>query len=159
MSRIVEAARRHLPVVLVSLLFLFNTAVAPLAVAQSTASVTATCKDGTTFTGQSKRGACSHHGGVQTWTSGGGSQASTAATPPPPSAAASAPAMPAAPTGKSTAQATRPSSGQVWLNTASNVYHCPGTRYYGKTKAGEYMTEAAAKARGARPSLGKVCNP
>jgi len=45
----------------------------------------------------------------------------------------------------------------VWLNTDSNVYHCPGTRYYGTTKAGAYMTEAEAKAKGARPDHGKPC--
>ena len=29
--------------------------------------VTATCKDGTTFNGASRRGACSRHGGVQAY--------------------------------------------------------------------------------------------
>ncbi len=47
--------------------------------------------------------------------------------------------------------------GLVWVNTASNVYHCPGSTYYGKTKAGAYMTEAAAKAKGARANDNKAC--
>ena len=38
-----------------------------------------------------------------------------------------------------------------------NVYPCPGTRWYGKTKKGEYMSEAAATAEGARPDHGKAC--
>lgn len=44
--------------------------------------------------------------------------------------------------------------GKVWVNTKSKAYHCEGTEFYGKTKTGEYMTEADAKAKGNR---GKAC--
>jgi len=46
---------------------------------------------------------------------------------------------------------------KVWVNTASNVYHCPGDRYYGKTKAGKYMTEPEAKAAGAHGERNTTC--
>jgi hypothetical protein len=46
---------------------------------------------------------------------------------------------------------------KVWVNTASGVYHCPGTRWYGSTKQGEYMTQADAQKKGYRPAYGKVC--
>lgn len=48
-------------------------------------------------------------------------------------------------------------SPKVWVNTSSGVYHCPGTRYYGATKRGEYMTETAAQKAGRRPASGRVC--
>ena len=46
---------------------------------------------------------------------------------------------------------------KVWVNTNSNVYHCPGTRWYGKTKHGEYMSECEAIKKGNRAAYGKAC--
>jgi hypothetical protein len=53
-------------------------------------------------------------------------------------------------TASSTAQPSSPAKGggMVWVNTASGVYHKLGSRYYGKTKQGKYMTEADAKKAG-----------
>ncbi|MDR3534620.1 MAG: hypothetical protein P4L90_29160 [Rhodopila sp.] len=116
---------------------------APIAYAQ-TSSVTATCKDGTDFSGTTRSGACKGHGGVASW----GTAAAT--TPTSPNKAAPAPT---ATTGGKTG-----GPGQVWVNTATKVYHCPGDRYYGKTKTGEFMSQSAAQAAGDRPSGGKACS-
>ena len=119
--------------------------------------VTATCKDGTSFNGTSRSGACSGHGGVQTWgaaTATPPAATSTAAKPattssaPPPASTTAAPAATPAPGG---------GADKVWVNTASKVYHCQGTEWYGKTKQGSYMSEAAAKAAGNHADHGKAC--
>jgi hypothetical protein len=117
--------------------------------AQGAGTVIATCKDGTSFTGAKRAGACRGHGGVQAW----GAAPSEATTIP-----VNAPAEPASPPPASRrAAAPSAGSGQVWVNTDSHVYHCPGTRWYGKTKEGTYMSEVQAQAQGAKPDHGKGC--
>lgn len=46
---------------------------------------------------------------------------------------------------------------KVWVNTNSGVYHCPGTRWYGNTKSGRFMTQREAQSKGYRPAYGAVC--
>jgi len=41
---------------------------------------------------------------------------------------------------------------QVWVNPRTRVFHLPGTRWYGTTKNGAYMSEQEALAAGYRPS-------
>jgi competence protein ComEA len=79
-------------------------------------------------------------------------KASTKSMPPPaPSAPASAPAAPSAPSKPAPASSASqsasqgsPGPGMVWVNLDSGIYHYPGTRYYGKTKSGKYLSEADA---------------
>jgi hypothetical protein len=135
--------------------------------ASAPAGSTGMCKDGTYSQATSKKGACRGHKGVQAWYSGDGGAAGAAATAPTASKpAASSAAAPAAPAPAATAAPKAPAAttaapgggpGQVWVNTATKVYHCPGDRYYGKTKAGSYMSEADAKAAGNRPDHNKAC--
>lgn len=125
------------------------------------AGTTGLCKDGSYSSAATKKGACRGHKGVKTWYAAAeGTRGGATATAPTNAASSSSP-----PASKTTSSATAAApqaapgggAGQVWVNTASKVYHCPGDRYYGKTKAGSYMSEADAKAQGDRPDHGKAC--
>ena len=140
------------------------------AAAQAPAGATGICKDGTYSTAASKSGACGGHKGVQTWYATAaaqpaapvGASAPAAADKPaaPAPVAAPAPASKAGPAAAAAARTVAPGGGPglVWVNTTSNVYHCYGTTYYGKTKAGKYMSEADAQAAHAHANGGKSCS-
>ena len=77
---------------------------------------------------------------------------------PPAVAPVSAPAPVAAPAAPAPAKvAMAGGAGKVWVNASSKTYHCEGSKFYGKTKTGEYMTEAEAKAKGNHAVKGKAC--
>jgi hypothetical protein len=92
---------------------------------------------------------------MEAQTSGSNTGAAKTAAPASPSASQAATASsgtaapPKATAGAPTSQeiAAAKASGKVWVNIESGVYH-KGGRWYGKTKAGKFMTEAEAKAAG-----------
>jgi predicted GIY-YIG superfamily endonuclease len=130
---------------------------------------TGLCNDGTYYTGATKQGACRGHKGVKEWWGAESSRSSSPSTPaatrsmpaPAPMASSSAPSQSAAPGSRkgssSIAAAPGGGPGLVWLNSDSNVYHCYGTQWYGKTKAGSYMSESEARSKGAHPSNNRPC--
>jgi DNA uptake protein ComE-like DNA-binding protein len=69
----------------------------------------------------------------------------------PPPAADSAPPSAAA---LATPAPAPPAPGMVWVNLDKKVYHFAGDRWYGKTKHGQYMTEADAIKAGYRAAKG-----
>lgn len=126
---------------------------------------TGLCKDGSYTSNETEKRACADHKGVKDWFDGsaiGATPAKVAA----PAVSATAPAGLAAKAVATPAKATTPAlsiapaagggPGQVWVNTGSKVDHCSGTKYYGKTKEGEYMTEAAAEAADNHADHGKA---
>jgi hypothetical protein len=191
--------------------------------ADAPAGSTALCKDGSYYSGKSKRGACSGHDGIKDWYGAKDAPAAAPKPAPTPAAtttpattttstaatdtatptkkkhkkkepadtaattttAATSPAaapvvtpkpattttMPAATTtsaatpkheaptpAKDIVQKPGAAPGLVWVNSSSKVYHCEGDQWYGKTKEGSYMSEAAAKAAGAHGSGNKDCS-
>jgi hypothetical protein len=138
--------------------------------ANAPAGTTGLCNDGTFYSGATKQGACKGHKGVKDWY-GSPAAAAPATTPapaatptpakPPATAAAPAPAVPpaTAPAASATPKvaAAGGGAGKVWVNKDTKVYHCPGDKWYGKTKEGEYMSEGDAKAQGFKPDHNKAC--
>lgn len=136
------------------------------------AGTTGKCKDGTYTNTPKKQGACRGHQGVDAWYASAAPATGSASSAPVPASApkvasqpAPAPAAtPAAPksTSKASGSTKTPAPGGgpglVWVNTSTNVYHCYGGADYGTTKAGKYMSEAAAKSAGARPARGQACS-
>jgi hypothetical protein len=90
----------------------------------------------------------------------GSPTASPKAKPTPKKAKAERKAGPAAspvPAGRTTEEAANPPApggghGQVWVNTEIGVYHIQGSRFYGTTKKGKYMTEQDAIQAGYKPA-------
>lgn len=130
--------------------------------ADAPAGTTVQCKDGSYASPDTKSGACRGHKGIKTWYGKTADAAAPAApaTPAAPAAAA-APASTDKPGSSDPAKmAAAPGggAGKVWANDQTKVYHCMGDRYYGKTKKGEYMSEADAKAKGMHASHNKACS-
>ncbi|WP_334042876.1 hypothetical protein [Burkholderia ambifaria] len=128
--------------------------------ASAPAGTTGLCKDGSFYSGASKKGACAGHKGVKTWY-GASAAAASAPAAAPAMAASAAPASAAAPAKSApatTAAAPGGGAGKVWANDSTKVYHCATDKYYGKTKHGSYMSEAEAKTKGFHPSHGKACS-
>ncbi|MES2312923.1 MAG: DUF3761 domain-containing protein [Pseudomonadota bacterium] len=133
--------------------------------ASAPAGSTGQCKDGSYSSQATKKGACKGHKGVKEWYAAAPAAAAAAAPAAAPAAAAAAApasnsamkshAMPA----PAAAAAPGGGPGMVWVNDKSKVYHCPSDKWYGKTKHGEYMSEADAKAKGNHAEHGKACTP
>ena len=169
---------------LIGLLLLTGSAAYAQVPSDAPAGTTGLCKDGTYYSGPTKSGACRGHKGVKDWYAATPA-AATANAPAPAPAAPAAPAAPVAPVAAApskaptapaaaVAPAAKPASssaytppatpapgggpGLVWVNSSSKVYHCQGDQWYGKTKHGQYLSEADAKAQGNRPDHGKPCS-
>jgi hypothetical protein len=66
------------------------------------------------------------------------------------SVSASPAAAPATAATTAAAPAAGGGHGLVWVNTETHVYHKEGSRFYGQTKKGKYVSEADAIKEGDR---------
>ena len=138
---------------------------ATVAYAQAPANATAQCKDDTYTTTTSHRGACKGHGGVKEWYDKTGTsspsargETSTGTTEAPSHARANTGSAGVAPGPQTVTAAAGGGAGKVWVNSRTKVYHCEGDEWYGKTKHGEYLPEADARAKGYHAAHGKACS-
>ena len=130
---------------------------------------TGQCKDGSYSSQASKKGACKGHKGVKEWYAAAGTPPAAAAPAAAPAAAApAAAATPAAAAATSKKGASAPAAtaaagggpGQVWVNTGSKskAYHCQGSKWYGTTKQGKYMSAPDAQAAGYHAAKDEKCS-
>ena len=135
--------------------------------ASAPAGSTGQCKDGSYSSQASKKGACKGHKGVKEWYVAAGKSSAAAPAAAPAAAAAAAPASNMAMKSSSHAMpapAATPAAGggagQVWVNTGSKTkaYHCQGSKWYGTTKQGKYMSASDAQAAGYHASKGEKCS-
>src|SRR5690242_5307859 len=122
--------------------------------AEHEAGATGRCADGTYTHSDSKRGACSDHGGVKDWYGKASMAKERSEREPMPRERHDDIAKDRAER-DSTPRDEHPEHmaaghDRVWVNTSTKVYHCEGDRWYGKTKHGEYMSEAQAREHGFR---------
>jgi hypothetical protein len=60
-------------------------------------------------------------------------------------------------TGITTVKGAGNPNAKVWVNLASGVYHCEGSKWFGKTKSGQYMTQREALDKNYHADHGKAC--
>jgi hypothetical protein len=137
--------------------------------ASSAGSMTVQCNDGTSVTVTTMKGACHGHKGVNKSASSSSGSSSSSSNTSSASSNTSAASTTAASSSKSStassksAPAATPAAGggpgQVWVNTASKTkaYHCQGSKWYGTTKQGKYMSTADAQAAGYHAAKGEKC--
>lgn len=126
---------------------------------------TGVCKDGSFSTAAERKGACRGHKGVKDWYASAATStaAPAGAAPSAKSVAAAATSTSAGTNARSVAPVAANAApvggpGLVWVNTSTKVYHCQADKWYGKTKAGEYLSEADAKTKGFHAEHGKACS-
>ncbi len=130
---------------------------------------TVQCKDDSFASPDTRSGACRGHKGIKTWYGKVADARPMAAAPAVETQSAAVSSTKVAPStggasktpakSDTAAMAAAPGggAGKVWANDSTKVYHCMDDKYYGKTKKGEYMTEADAKAKGMHASHNKAC--
>ena len=106
---------------------------------------------GAATTGAAGGAATSGAGGTKTSTVPSGTTAPSSTASSSAAAGKSTTTAKAAPADDTPAK-TPPQKGMVWVNTDSGVFHKEGSRWYGNTKQGKYMTEADAQKAGYKPS-------
>ncbi|MFC3651255.1 hypothetical protein ACFONN_06855 [Dyella humi] len=123
-------------------------------------SMTVQCKDGTSQTVTTTKGACHGHKGINKSASGSSAAAAPAAESAPAAApAAASKSMAASKAAPAATPAAGGGAGQVWVNTGSKTktYHCEGSKWYGKTKEGKYMSASDAQAAGYHAAKNEKC--